>query len=90
MRRLRLSYKKNTKTTVFSQPQRNHIDAHLYLLPGEKTPSAVRRMRRRNRNRRNPPHPAGFAVHTSLLLEEKVPSAVRRMRWHYDFRPIAV
>ena len=48
MRRLRLSYKKNTKTTVFSQPQRNHIDAHLYLLPGEKTPSAVRRMRRRS------------------------------------------
>jgi len=45
---------------------------HPCLLPEEKVPSIARRMRRCNRNGRNPPHPAGFAAHTSLLPEEKV------------------
>ena len=39
---------------------------HTSLLLEEKVPSAARRMRWRNRDRRNPPHPAGFAVHLPL------------------------
>jgi hypothetical protein len=48
------------------------IAAHPGLLLEEKVPSTARRMRWRNRDRRNPPHPAGCAARPCLLLWEKV------------------
>jgi hypothetical protein len=53
------------------------IAAHPGLLLEEKVPSTARRMRWRNRDRRNPPHPAGFAVHLPLGGE----GYRKRMRW---------